>query len=981
MEALAPLSDRSAGAEASGKLTPKVHETGFTVLVDPSSPSLDIIFVHGFAGHPRNTWTYSGANDAADTNDEPPSKKRRSFKSPFPKRKEQPPSVFWPIDLLPQTTPKARILTYGYDSNIRHPLSGPVNQQTILDLGHNFMTELEAHRRSDPKRRLIFVAHSLGGVVVKEALRKSEGFNQYQTRFHDIYESTTGLIFTGTPHRGSDARSLMRSIAETLGILTGYSKNERLVDGLLPSSERLKELREEFSKMARTKSWEIYSFQEQYGMQALGGKKVVEDESPSLDDATIETKQHIVGDHVQMCRFSTQDDPEYQKLVASFGFLCRRIPKETKGKVEKNFTAEQRRACLDSLGFEQIDSRLINIKNALRNTCNWLAKEPEYCDWLNENLLATHHGLLWIKGNPGVGKSTMMKSNSIELRKKEEAASIISYFFNARGDILERSTIGMYRSIAFQLITSDSELLRLLLPKFVERSKYTKVEWTIGDIQEFLNSVIETEHDKRFIFFIDALDESEENDIRDMIDFFDELSELAIDNGTHLNICFASRHYPSINIRAGKEIILEDRAGHRNDIERCINSKLMQGRRNKEATEIKSEVSRRAKGSFLWVHLVVRSLNKAFDHGQISSVRERLSKTPDELDRLFMDIMTRDNEDVDQLILLLQWLLFARRSLSACELYIVVQSVKDQRAKSSWFQARVSDDDIEKFIVSCSKGLAQVSKTKDKSVQLIHESVREFLLRNNGLSRFRPDLSCSFLGKCHETLRKGCHEYLATVKLQEIIASWLPQPASNHPWDIFCMYSSYISDRKYGGKHDHRYQLLQKFPFVSYAMKYVFEHADMSEKDGISQEPFLRLLDSSDQYGIITWIELWNFFESFKIRLYRIDIDLVYLFSERGLPNLLRLALKSECANVNAIRNGRYERPLLAACTQGHTQIVEILLAAGADLSLPSDQYTDAISAAIDRNNLHIARVLIGSVSSASTLQYGKPSCTIFHAL
>jgi hypothetical protein len=42
----------------------------------------------------------------------------------------------------------------------------------------------------------------------------------------------------------------------------------------LPTSERLRELRDEFSPMAHQEGWIIYSFQEQYGVSALNNKKV-----------------------------------------------------------------------------------------------------------------------------------------------------------------------------------------------------------------------------------------------------------------------------------------------------------------------------------------------------------------------------------------------------------------------------------------------------------------------------------------------------------------------------------------------------------------------------------------------------------------------------------------------------------------------------------------------------------------------------------
>lgn len=46
-----------------------------------------------------------------------------------------------------------------------------------------------------------FVAHSLGGLLVKEALRRSE--SSEEAEFKDIVKSTKGVIFLGTPHRGS----------------------------------------------------------------------------------------------------------------------------------------------------------------------------------------------------------------------------------------------------------------------------------------------------------------------------------------------------------------------------------------------------------------------------------------------------------------------------------------------------------------------------------------------------------------------------------------------------------------------------------------------------------------------------------------------------------------------------------------------------------------------------------------------------------
>lgn len=78
----------------------------------------------------------------------------------------------------------------------------------------------------------------------------------------------------GTPHCGADPRGLVHRVAERVLRVAGFTVNDQLLDSLLPSSERLRELRDEFSRMSREKNWVLYSFQEQYGLKVLNGDKV-----------------------------------------------------------------------------------------------------------------------------------------------------------------------------------------------------------------------------------------------------------------------------------------------------------------------------------------------------------------------------------------------------------------------------------------------------------------------------------------------------------------------------------------------------------------------------------------------------------------------------------------------------------------------------------------------------------------------------------
>ena len=204
---------------------------------------------------------------------EPPSKIRKL--SPFskPRREDCRTAIYWPRDLIPVTIPDARVLMYGYDTHIRHKLGPPGSMDTVYNIAWDFLVALEAKRRAEPLRPALFVAHSLGGIVVKEMLRRSSSCHLGQTHLRDIFESTIGIMFFGTPHGGADPRGILQHIVEKAIKAAGLSVNEQIINTLLPSAERLREMRDEFGPMAFEQNWMIHSFQEQLGVTLLSGHK------------------------------------------------------------------------------------------------------------------------------------------------------------------------------------------------------------------------------------------------------------------------------------------------------------------------------------------------------------------------------------------------------------------------------------------------------------------------------------------------------------------------------------------------------------------------------------------------------------------------------------------------------------------------------------------------------------------------------------
>jgi hypothetical protein len=153
--------------------------------------------------------------------------------------------VFWPRDLLMDDFPTARIMTFGYDTNIAQGYLA-AHQGNIFAHARDLLYALEINRRKAADRDLIFIAHSLGGTLVKEMLRRSE--TDPDAKISKVFVSTIAIFFFGTPHKGSkDWVSFGEGIAGVAGPLLGVDKNDQVIHALLPTSPELELCRESFT--------------------------------------------------------------------------------------------------------------------------------------------------------------------------------------------------------------------------------------------------------------------------------------------------------------------------------------------------------------------------------------------------------------------------------------------------------------------------------------------------------------------------------------------------------------------------------------------------------------------------------------------------------------------------------------------------------------------------------------------------------------
>ncbi|KAI9744927.1 MAG: hypothetical protein M1818_001853 [Claussenomyces sp. TS43310] len=297
--------------------------------------------------------------------------------------------------------------------------------------------------------------------------------------------------------------------------------------------------------------------------------------------------------------------------------------------------------------FGHIDSRLNTITPAHRNPCNWIFRTEEFLQLRDPKEIQRHNGVLWVKNRDYL---------------------IAAYFFNARGEDLEKTPLGMILSLVYQLVDKDSLICNHFIPLFLDKQKkHGDIRrWHEEKLESFLLREIKTRHSRPLLLLIDALDECKESDVRSVVACLESLSISAVQSRSSLHIILSSRHYPHISMRRKCELFVE-RQEHDQDIQLCFRDKLVVS-----DTTIEEDLLHNSNHVFMWVILVVEILNQEFDDGNIIVLKNRLREIPSDLDDLLYNILARNNSRKQATVLMMQWVLFSQTLLAPEKLYFAV---------------------------------------------------------------------------------------------------------------------------------------------------------------------------------------------------------------------------------------------------------------------------------------------------------------------
>jgi hypothetical protein len=419
-----------------------------------------------------------------------------------------------------------------------------------------------------------------------------------------------------------------------------------------------------------------------------------------------------------------------------------------------------------------------------------------------------------------------------------------------------------------------------LVPELAHEVETLNTNFDLPQLQSVLASAIRGLGTQIWLF-IDALDECREGDVQELIEFLDELHE------TELYVCFASRHYPIVEVPTELQLVLEEVDAHEQDLSTYVERLGLVG---EELIQMQQDIVAKANGIFLWVVLVVGLLQKDVKRARFHAMQSRLREIPEGLPALFKTIIFRDDEHKEEFLLCLRWILYARRPLTLREWYFAMMSGVDGRLE--WVEG-VTENRMETFLRSSSKGLAELTKGKTITVQFIHESVRDFLVHQNGLEEICGE---------HESLESTAHEELKHCCFRGMTFD-LPRQLEQRK-----------SKKQLLTQEEHSL-LRARYPFAEYATTYALHHADQAAA-GFCQQHFL-----ANQFTIPDWVHRYNAFQKSKPDVYSEAPNLTYLCAERNLARLIPQPSKALSPSAQ-----RYQTPLVAAIVTSSWEVVRKFL-------------------------------------------------------
>ncbi|KAI1778047.1 ankyrin repeat-containing domain protein [Hypoxylon cercidicola] len=897
---------------------------------------------------------------------------------------------FWPRHLS-TCLPRARICLFGYIADVAN---GSDNSMGVQQHAESLLFHLRNNRaEQQPKRPIVFMGHSFGGNVIKQALILSSN----SKAGCDVHDSTRSIIFLGVPHYGSHLLRKNRApFVLALGKAANHAVPPNVLTALRPEANEMYTINTQFMRIKGNIS--IVNFYEQRP-QGLVGDLVVERGSAIFDSETSENMP-VARNHRDLVRFETSQDDFYHTLCQT---LRRKVSEFMTVKKEAELyesSKRKREAFLNILGDPSLTSYLDQTKAPHPNTLRWIwDKDSELSKWITQG-----YGLFAVRGKPGSGKSVLMDAVNIGVRKYfgNTFSTVACHFFNSRGKPIEKSMEGFLRSILFQLVQDDIDFFRRLEqdwgtlwgrrfgnnePEPSAIQQFQRQYLTVSVLKEMLfNAVNDPSKKQKVLILVDGLDECEGDPTgpRSIASLLDDL--VSIHESLPVMICFSCRSLPSYRFtQLFGSFNLQER--NRSDIIKFIDDhwKSMPPicSYDDEMNKLKISLISRADGVFLWVRLVLEGVQRALATGATTSEIKKIIDSNQLYGQFSMLLKRIDPSFMEESRTMLSIVLTAKRPLSLREFrYILAlkdRNFESQEALNKSPDVIQSDDTMKRRIMSRCGGLVEVKTAGDvsragedefenNSIQFIHQSVQDFLVDSceNDTSDLERE---TLVRRGHSVLSRACTSYLCQADIRNLA-------------------------RRLDWRYDHKtnFSFRSRFYFLAYAEENWISHVREAEVPNPTELDTVNSLLTNPSH-FETWRLIHNRlhpadtlsqeYNSIQLAVEHdlaeflrrqccnglVDLDTwnwkfgsyMHLAAKKNNVNVARVLMEFG-ANINT-RGTNNETPLVGACRLGHLESAVLLLEAGAEVADSASEANDPLVAAVQSGNVDLVKRVLDYAS------------------
>lgn len=135
----------------------------------------------------------------------------------------------WLRDDLPNYVSEPRIFLYEYNATAVYGN----DRDTFIGKANELLEAIRIERDDAGTRPIIFLGHSMGGLLIKQALINAHNNRKYAS----VKNATSGLVFFATPHNGGDWKLVsLGGITSKIAATAGFQKGDDIMEVLKSGS-------------------------------------------------------------------------------------------------------------------------------------------------------------------------------------------------------------------------------------------------------------------------------------------------------------------------------------------------------------------------------------------------------------------------------------------------------------------------------------------------------------------------------------------------------------------------------------------------------------------------------------------------------------------------------------------------------------------------------------------------------------------------